>query len=332
MDSLTFLEKAGKAKPLPLYVLHGDEDFLKRQVLRALREIILGPEGDDLGLSTHAGDKATFAAVHDELETLPFFTQRRLVVVEGADPFVSKNRDALEKAMGRLPSSGTLVLEVKSWPATTRLAKMIDPAATLNCKAPAAYKLPAWCVQWATAQHGKHLSMPAANLLVELTGPEMGQLDQELRKLAVYVGDRERIEVGDVDKLVGSSRAESTWKIFDAIGAGRSAEALAILDRLLDQGEDPLRIVGAFSLQMRRLATAARLNQQGRPLSAALEEAGVLPFQAKGCEQQLRHLGRRRAERLYNWLLRINTDLRGGSPLPPRTLLERLVVQLARAR
>jgi DNA polymerase-3 subunit delta len=332
MDSMTFLERAGKSKPLPLYVLHGDEDFLKRQVLQALRGLILGPDADDMGMTVHAGDKATFAAVYDELETVPFFSSRRLVVVEGAEPFVSRHRDALEKAVGRLPATATLVLDVKSWPSNTRLAKAIDTSATLTCKAPPAYKLPAWCVQWAEARHGKQLSQPAAGLLVDLIGPEMGQLDQELLKLAVYVGMRGRIEVGDVDKLVGSSRAENTWKIFDAIGSARVGEALVILGRLLDQGEDPLRILGAFSMQLRRLAQVARLHQQGRSVPAALEEAGVLPYQAKGCEQQLRHLGLRRADRLYDWLLQVNSGLKGGSQLPARTLLERLVIQLARPR
>jgi DNA polymerase-3 subunit delta len=330
MDALTFLEKAAKTKPQPLYVLHGDEDFLKRQVLQALRSIVLGPEGDEFGMSTHAGDRAAFAAVVDELQTAPFFSPRRLLVVENAEPFVTRHREALERAVTRLPATGTLVLEVKSWPATTRLARMIDTSATIVCKAPAAYKLPAWCVLWASARHGKQLAQPAAASLVELIGPEMGQLDQELLKLSVYVGDRGRIDAGDVDKLVGSSRAESTWKIFDAIGGGRAGEALALLDRLLDQGEDPLRILGAFSMQLRRLAQVARLQQQGQSLGAALDQAGVLPFQAKGVEQQLRHLGRRRTERLYDWLLKANSGMKGGSPLPPRTLLERLVIQLAR--
>jgi DNA polymerase-3 subunit delta len=330
MDALTFLEKAGKAKPQPLYVLHGDEDFLKRRVLEALRGLVMGPGGDDLGPSVHAGDKAAFAAVLDELQTAPFFSPRRLVVVENADPFVTRYREALEKAVPRLPSSGTLVLDVKSWPATTRLARLIDPASTIACKAPMASRLPAWCVEWASARHGKQLAEPAAELLVELIGPEMGQLDQELFKLAVYVGGRARIDADDVDKLVGSSRAENTWKIFDAIGAGRPGEALALLDRLLDQGEEPLRILGAFSMQLRRLAQVARLQQQGLSLGAALDQAGVHTYQAKGVEQQLRHLGRRRTERLYDWLLRANTGLKGGSQLPPRALLERLVIQLAR--
>jgi DNA polymerase-3 subunit delta len=332
MDGLTFLERADKAKLRPLYVLHGDEDFLKRQVLLALRAQVLGPDGDEFGVSVHAGDKATLAAVFDELQTAPFFSPRRLVVVENADPFVTRYREALEKAVGRLPDSGTLVLDVKTWAANTRLARVVDADATITCKAPYASKLPAWCVQWAAARHGKQLTGPAADLLLELVGPEMGQLDQELHKLAVYIGGRSRIDAEDVDRLVGSSRAENTWKIFDAIGSGRSAEALTILDRLLDQGEEPLGILGAFSMQLRRLAKVARLNQLGQPLAAAMAQAGVLPYQTRGCEQQLRHLGRRRTERLYDWLLQVNAGLKGGSQLPPRTLLERLVLQLARPR
>jgi DNA polymerase-3 subunit delta len=218
---------------------------------------------------------------------------------------------------------------VKLWPANTRLAKLVDPAATIVCKAPQAYLVPRWCAQWAKAQHGKQLAPAAAELLVELVGPEMGLLDQELLKLAIYVGDRPGIEVDDVDRLVGSSRAETTWKIFDAIGAGQTAEALTILNRLFDQGEEPLKILGGFGYQLRRLAKTARLHQQGMPLSAAMETAGVNAYGRKGFEQQLRHLGPRRAARLYDWLLEANSGLKGGSVLPPRMLLERLVIRLA---
>ncbi len=332
MDSLTFLERPPKGKPQPLYVLHGDEDFLKRRVLEVLKLWILGGEGDEFGLSTHAGDKAAYAAVYDELQTVPFFGPRRLVVVENADPFVTRNRATLEKAVGQLPPTGVLVLDVKSWPSTTRLAKLVPESATISCKAPAASKMAPWCVHWAQARHGKQLSAPAAALLVELIGPEMGQLDQELTKLAVYVGERTRIDVSDVDKLVGRSRSENIWKMFDAIGRADAGAALTILDRLLDEGEEPLAILGAFSSKLRQFARAARLYQLGRPLAAALQEAGVPQFREaiQGAEQQMKHLGRRRLARLYDWLMEADLSLKGGSLLPPRTVLERLVVQLAR--
>ncbi len=330
MDSLAFLERGGRAKLQPVYVLQGDEDFLKRQVVLALRTLAFGSPEEEFGLSVHDGDKVTFAAIRSELETVPFLCPHRLVVVDNADPFVTRHRAALEKYVAEPAATGVLVLAVKSLPANTRLAKLIDNAGNIVCKAPATYKLPEWCVKWAAARHGKQLALPAARLLVDLVGPEMGQLDQELAKLAIYAGNSPRIDSAAVDQLVGSSRAENTFKIFDAIAAGNAGEALNLLDRLFEQGEDPHRILGAFSLQLRRLAQAGRLAQQGRPVSTALETVGVPPFARQSCEQQLRHLGRRRANQLYSWLLEVDLGLKGGSQLTPRALLERFVVRLAK--
>jgi len=328
MDSMAFLERIDRLQPLPLYVVHGDEDFLKREVIRGIRKRVL--EGDDMAASIHEGDKAQLSEVCDELETVPFFGSRRLVIVEDADPFVTRFRAALEKRIARLPSSGVLVLELKSFPSNTRLYKLVADASSIACKAPAAFRLPQWCGQWCPARHGKQISSQAAALLVDLIGAEMGLLDQEMEKLAIYIGERGRIDPADVDKLVGQSRAENTWKIFDAIGAGNAAEALGMLDRLFDQGEEPMRLLGAFSMQLRRLAQAARLVVQGKPMASALQRVGVPPFAARGAEQQLKFLGRRRALKLYDWLLELDLGFKGGSPLPPRTLLERFVVQLSR--
>lgn len=327
MDALDFLDKP---RLQPLYVVHGEEDLLRRLVLQTIRRVVLGPEDDGFSLSVHAGATATFAAVMDELQTVPFFGERRLIVVENGDPFVSQHRATLEKAVADLSQTNVLVLDVKSWTSTTRLAKLVDASATINCKGPAAYRMPQWCVKWAKSRHGKQIAQPAAEMLVDLVGADMALLDQELAKLAIYVGDRPGISVEDVDRLVGRSRQETIWKIFDAIGTGQSAVALAILDRLLDQGEDPFRILGAFSKQLRQLAQAARQALQGKPLVLALEEAKVLPFAIKGCEQQLKHLGRQRATQLFDWLLEVDQGLKGGSALPPRTLLERLVLHMAR--
>lgn len=330
MESLALLERSNRVKALPLFVVHGDEAFLKREVIRLICARIAGD--DNSALSVHAGEKAQFSEVYDELETMPFFGSRRLVLVENADPFVTRFRNILEKKVAHLPETGTLVLEVKSWPSNTRLYKLVGNDAAIACKAPAAFRLPQWCMQWCPAHHGKQIANHAASLLVDLVGPEMGQLDQEMEKLAIYVGERQKIEAGDVDRLVGQSRTENTWKIFDAIGAGRSDEALGMLDRFLEQGEDPMRLLGAFSLQLRRLAQAARLALQGKTTSMALGEVGIPPFAIKGAEQQLRHLGRKRALRLYDRLLEIDVGLKGGSPLPPRILLERFIVELARPK
>src|SRR5262249_29422541 len=152
--------------------------------LEALRPLVLGPSDREFGLSTHAGDRAAFAAVHDELQTLPFLAPRRLVIVENADPFVTRYRAALEKYVAQPAPAGVLVLDVKSCPANTKLAKLLDGPGTIVCKAPVAHRLPEWCVRRASSAHGKLLSAAAAALLLDLVGPDMGLLDQELAKLA----------------------------------------------------------------------------------------------------------------------------------------------------
>ncbi len=326
MDSLAFLDRAARAKPQPIYVLTGEEHFLKRQVVTALRKIVLGADDDGFGLTTFAGDKATFAAVHNELSTLPFLAPRRLVVVENADPFVQQERPKLEKYVAVPATSGVLVLEVKSWPGNTKLAKLVPESTTIHCKPPAGHTLPQWCADWCAARYGKQIAGPAARLLVDLVGAEMGQLDQELQKLATYVGEAGRIEAADVDQLVGDSRAEKTFQIFALIGNGETGKALTMLGRLLDQGENPHKLLGAFSWQLRALVQATRLQQQQKmSLGEALEKVRL----HRGNEPQLRHFGRR-IDRLYDWLLQTDQALKGGSQLPERTVLEQLVIKLAR--
>ncbi len=330
MDSTTFLDRSGKGKPQPVYVLAGDEPFLKRQVVLALRRWLFGEDDESFGFSTYAGESAVWASVHDELQTLPFLGGRRLVLIDAADPFVTEHRPALERYVQAPSATGVLVLDVKTWPANTRLAKLIDANGTITCNALKVGQLPAWCVRWCQAHQGKQLAREAAQLLVELIGDEMGLLDQELAKLAVFVGEANIIQTDDVDRLVGQGRTGDVWKIFDLIAAARTGDALALLDRLFDQGNPPEALLGAFSYQIRPLARAGRLLAQGKSPAAALAEAGAQAWKARENEALMRHLGRRRLARLYDWLLEVDLGMKGGSQLPKELLLQRLVVRLAR--
>ena len=330
MDALAFL---GRPNPSleRLYVLHGDEAFLKRQVTRAIRDLAVGPDGDESAVSTF-GEKVLFSTVWDELESLPFYSPKRMVVVENADPFVTAHRALLEKKIEgkQLPASGLLVLDVKTWPANTRLAKMVAGASSIVCKTPPTKALAAWSADWAQRQHQKQLPTNAGQLLVELVGDDLGLLDQELLKLAIYVGDRVRITVEDVDLLVGNNRTQNVWRLLDLVGEGNGAEALRVLQRSLEQGEEPFRLVGLLASQLRKLALASRLILgEKMSMGAALAQAGVPPFATRGAEQQLKHLGRRRLLRLFESILELQLDLRGNSPLRAETILERFLLRLA---
>src|SRR5262249_22572808 len=157
-----------------------------------------------------------------------------------------------------------------------------------------AEQLPRWCVDWCARRHGKGLTPQAARLLVDLVGTEMGLLDSEIEKLAVYAGSAPKIDAKDVDELVGRSRTEEGWGIFELIGVGKTGEALTYLDQLLIQGENPVGLLSAMGSRLRQLAQATRLNAQAVPLQEALTRVKVPNFQTarKAAETQMKHLGR----------------------------------------
>jgi DNA polymerase III subunit delta len=334
MDALAFLA-AANPKRQPVYVLSGDEDFLKRLARERIISIALGDTDPALAVSVYSGDKLDFSTIRNELDTLPFLAPRRVVVVENADPFVTNHRPSLEQYLTKPSTVGVLILDAKTFPETTKLAKALPDGAKIVSKAPWASKLPAWCVEWARTHHKKKLDHEAAEMLVDLVGSGMGLLDQELGKLASAIGASETIAAEDVAKLVGRSKAADVFRIMDAIGEGRPGEALSILEDLFAEGEDPMAIMGPLTAQLRKLAGVARLHLvDGIALGPAMDAYKVPTWGTirPSFEKQLKHLGRRRLEKLTEWLAELNFGLKGGNPLPERVQVERLVVLLARPR
>jgi DNA polymerase-3 subunit delta len=337
LHATDYLADPAKHPPRPVCAAFGDEAFLKRQTLVSIRRAVLGEGEGDISLTTFEGESATLPDVLEEISTLAMFGDgKRLVIVEEADVFVSRYRPELESYVTRPSSTGVLVLDLKSLPANTRLYKAIDAEGLLiDCSPPTAATTTRWLRSWAVQAHGFQLDAPAAEALVEMVGPELGLLHQELAKLALTGEPGAKVGVAAVREMVGSWRARTAWEMLDAALDGRTAEALVQLDRLLLAGEHPIAVLAQISASLRRLAAATQLilaeEKAGRRISVrdALQRAGVKSFVLQKSELQLRRLGRHRGDRLYGWLLEADLDLKGSSNLSPRAVLERLVVRLS---
>lgn len=317
----------------PLIAISGDDAYLRRESLDRLIRRALGSEDRDLGESRLPGDSATLSDVLDEVRTLPFLARRRVVVVEDADTFISRHRKELEAYAEQPSTSGILVLMVKSFPSNTRLAKLVDRVGlAIDAKSPAERELPAWLIALARSQHDKKLESDAARLLLESVGPEVGLLASEVEKLATYVGDRKTIRSEDVGKMVGAGRLETIWRVIDAATTGQGGEALEDLDRLLAAGEPPFKLLGALGSSLSRVHHAGELRLRKLDPRDACREAGIRPFAVETTLKQHTHLGPSRVRRLPEMLLRTDLDLKGFSQLPPRTVLEKLLVELSTRR
>jgi DNA polymerase-3 subunit delta len=338
MECMAFLEKPDAYAARPIYVLTGNESFLKNLAITALRRTLLG-EADESGMAftLFEGEALKMSTLVNELATVPFLSERRLVVVDQAEEFVSANRPALEDYFTKQkqdPSkSSSLILDVKSWPSNTKLAKLTPEAWRIECDTPDPKFLGTWCANWCSSHYGKQLPLGAAKHLVNLVGDNLGLLDSELQKLCVYVGEAKKIELKDVETLVGRSRTQEVWEMFDLMSVGNASEALTRLERMLDQGQAVGAIWGAVSSTMRRAVQIARLNAQGLPLPEAMRRVGLNhPDGRRTTEQLLRHLGRRRLDQLFDWLVKFDLDTKSTAQLDERVLLERLIVRLARTR
>ncbi len=335
--ALDYLAKPAKYPAKPVCAVFGDEAFLRRQTILALRSAVLGGEDADFSLTTFEGRDTLLRDVLEVLSTVAMFGGgSRLAVVENADDFVSRYRQQLEDYVARPSRSGVLVLDLDSLPSNTRLYKLVAAEGLLiDAKSPPPARLTKWLADWAKQHHRAAISPAAADLLVERIGPELGLLDQELAKLALVAGEDRKVTPELVGKSVGGWRAKTTWDMLDAAMEGHVADAMLQLDRLLSSGEQPIAILAQISASLRRLAAATRLVLQTeaagrRPnLRQVLEQAGVKPFVLKKAEQQLRLLGRQRGMRVYRWLLQADLDLKGESTMPPRVILERLIVRLS---
>jgi DNA polymerase-3 subunit delta len=266
----------------------------------------------------------------DELSMLSMWGDRRLVIVEDADEFVKKYRTALEKYLDKPAKKSVLVLEVKTWNKTTRLAKSLEKSGLpLSCEELKGRELQKWIDQTANVRFEKRVSREAAHLMEELVGNNLGLLEQELDKLSSYVGERAQIEQEDVRALVGGWKTETTWKMLDALRDGHPGRALELLDNLLNAGEPPLKLLGGISFVFRKYSEAAEWARQGQSLGQALRQSKVFPNAIEPSGKFLRNMGRPNAEKILARLMTADGDLKGRSATPPNVRMEQLLIELS---
>jgi len=333
MDALVWVREFDQQPIRPVYAVYGDDPYLIRESIQRVVKLVFPAEETEEAISRFPGAQTPLATVLDEVRTLPFFTRRRLVIVEDADPFVSKYRKELEGYVESPYESGILLLQVKQWPATTILAKLVDKLGlAIDCSSPREGELAAWLVELSRTRCDAQLDPDASRLLVELIGPEPGLLAAEIEKLAVYAGFSRRIERRDVARLVGAGRVETIWKTLDAAMAGQGRIALEHLENLLASREDPILLLAAMSANLLKIHHAGHLRAARLNLDDACRLAGIPSFAVDKTRRQHAHLGPSRVDQLPAMLLRADLDLKGGSTLDPRVVLERLLVRLALPR
>lgn len=329
------------AKSPDVAAIFGTDGTLKSWVLAALAN-----DGD---VTQVEGEATRWSDLRDDLATASLFDLegKRTIIIRGADKFVSEHRPEIEKYVANPGTASRLILELDSLASNTRIYKQLDKHHLLvACGSANDTKLGVnaasrrkFLTGFVAARHETTLAKAAADALVEMIGEEIGMLDTEIAKLALYCEPGGTIDEELVRDVVAGWQGKTVWQITDAIAEGDAAEAIRQLDKLMSGGQRPIALLPQVAWSLRRLGMATAVvehrERSGRPwqLEDALSSAGVhRPGEIQRAKGQLKGLGRARAKQLLPWLLDADLRLKGTHSADGRDrfLLEQLVVKLAR--
>lgn len=313
----------------PVYVICGKDDYLVSTTTESLLDRLVPDDQRSMALYQPDASDADIATVLDELRTLPFLAERRVVYIKKADSFVSANRQTLEKYFESPSPTGVLVLTVDSWMKTTRLAKKLTKTGELmDVGQLKPWQLPKFIAGHIKQNFDKNISAQTAQLLVELVGDDPGRLTSEAEKLVMYIGDKKSINSQDVESLIGHNRMFNAFAVIDAITAGDTTKAVERLRNMFaSDNSAEYTVVGAFAYHFRKLFTAKALLQSGMRRDQVSKKAGVWA-NADAFFKQLDRLSLTAIGQVMMSLAEIDYKTKtGGSS--SKIAIENLIIQLA---
>ncbi len=189
-----------------------------------------------------------------------------------------------------------------------------------------------WIADYCGSRNLK-IDADGARELVDALGGDMMMISNEIEKLTLYVGARNRITLGDVETMVLAAKQRSLYELTDAISSKERARALEILDAILSSGEGEEAAIGHIYMLAKTfrqmLVILERNVRDQRMLWAALWQGfRVPPFAAEDVIRQARrYKSRRELTRAIRLVAKADLALR-SNPVSKRMVLERLVIEL----
>ncbi|HET9110160.1 MAG TPA: DNA polymerase III subunit delta [Ktedonobacterales bacterium] len=343
-------------------LLHGPDEYSAREELARLRET----GGFDFNQDTFTGDDADLTQIRTICDTLPFLSERRLVVLLGlpkprrgaaddadddgepggaperAEKPASKGKKGKSSGLGPRAFIQALADYAPHVPQTTTLVVVVtgklEASAAPLLKAAEQYgqsrvfnlpkgaQLEQWVARHAQA-NGASIAADAVKLLIELVGADsLRALDSEIEKLCIYVGRDGRIGVQQVRELTIAMSESSIFDLTDALARRDHARALVLLHELLAGGAAPLAIVGLTAAQTRTLIQVKALSERGMRAPQIAQTASLAPFVVDKSLPLARTFTFAQLEAAHRSLLEVDVALK-SSRMTPELALDLLTLQ-----
>ncbi|MEN9579845.1 MAG: hypothetical protein RJA70_2854 [Pseudomonadota bacterium] len=347
----------------PVYLLLGEERLLRDQVVAKLRAAALDGAIPGLNEDDFQAGEANASSIVGAAHTLPMMGRRRWVLVRGLERWESKKssgddipgddakddkasqqkaetgsklelrQDPLDQLANycQSPSVSTvLVLLASSLNGRRRLVTLANKEGFLvSCEPLRKNELPGW-VRAAAKRRGCTLSSAAAELIAEVSGPDLSSVEDAVERLSLFVGAGHEITEDAVSELLTIVRPATVWELVDALARRDTASALALVGKVYDPRDRGLKLLSVITWSTRQLLKFQAARASGLDPSAAARAAGAPPFKASSMDQQAKRISR---ESLESWILSlrdVDGMLKGNSRRPAKAILEAAVIDLCR--
>jgi DNA polymerase-3 subunit delta len=258
------------------YLFFGEETYLKQQYKGNLVKA-LNPDGDTMNFSRYEGKGIDIRALIDLCETMPFFAERRVVLLEDTGFFKNKC-DELADYMKEIPDYLCMIFVESEVDKRSRMYKAVKNCGRIVEFARQDEKT---LMRWAAGllgKEGKKITQRDMELLLTKTGTDMGNLRMELEKLITYTGDRDVVTGEDIETVCTT---QTTNKIFDMVRAvteKNQKRALELYYDLLTLKEPPMRILFLLARQFRQLLLTKKMTEEGASQMEISSRLGVPTF------------------------------------------------------
>jgi DNA polymerase-3 subunit delta len=326
------LERLAGGKPVAAVVLLGTDHYLREMCRNKIIEVCVPEGARDWAVARLTARDTGWDQILGQAQTLPMMAPRQVIVVEGAESFEKlgeKSRDDILKALGEYLDSPApftvLLLEASALDGRQKFYKLLQEKALVVELSIGAESAASLAMQMAK-ELGAEIDREAATLLADILNGAPARIRIELEKLTTYAQGRGRITAADVETLVVAARKNTVWQLGEMLANRNRAAALAFLDNLLREGEQPAGIVGALAWMYRKLIEARHLPPHTSGFQAA-RQLGMRPDAAENAVRQAHRIPK--AQLLAGLVALAETDSQLKSSNPdPRAMMEFLIARL----
>jgi len=273
-----------------VYLLYGEEAFLKNSYKKRLKEAMTGE--NDVNFTSFEGKDISEDAVMDAADTMPFFSDIRLILIENSGWLKSAPEKFVEY-LSHMPESTHLIFEENEVDKRNRLYKKIKECGYIcELMHPETQELSGWAAG-ILANAGKKITASTMELFLSYAGNDMENIRNELEKLISYTGERDVVEKKDVEEITTVTLTDRVFDMVRAITARRTGEAMALYEDLLTMKTPPLKILFLIARQFNQLlivkdmaAAGEKQNSIAAKIHVPSFAAGKLMTQAKGFDRK----------------------------------------------